>query len=85
MIAKEIERESIPVGVITAMVMVAQQAKANRIIRGVKIPHPCGDPNLPEASDRLMRRGIVMTALRALETDVSGPTEFVADIKYPSG
>lgn len=81
MIAKEIEREGIPTGVITAMVMVAQQAKASRIIRGVKIPHPCGDPNLPEERDRLVRREIVRTALRALETDVNGPTEFVPDLE----
>ena len=81
MIAKEIEREGIPTGVITAMVMVAQQAKASRIIRGVKIPHPCCDPNLPEERDRLVRREIVRTALRALETDVNGPTEFVPDLE----
>ena len=82
MIAKEIEREGVPTGVITAMVMVAQQAKASRIIRGVKIPHPCGDPSLPEESDRFLRREIVKTALRALETDVSGPTEFLPDVGY---
>ena len=81
MIAKEIERESIPAGVITAMVMVAQQAKASRIIRGVKIPYPCGDPDLPEKSDRLIRREIVKTALRALEADVHGPTEFVPEVE----
>ncbi len=83
MIAKEIEREGIPVAYITAMVMVAQQVRAHRIIRGVKIPHPCGDPNLPGKSDLLIRREIVKTALRAVETDVSGPTEFTPDIERP--
>lgn len=80
MIAKEIEREGIPTGVITAMVMVAQQAKASRIIRAVKIPHPCGDPDRPEESDQFIRREIVRTALKALQTDVNGPTEFLAEI-----
>jgi betaine reductase len=80
-IAKEIEREGIPTGIITAMVMVAQQAKASRIIRGVKIPYPCGDPDLSEKRDRLIRREIVKTALKALETDVDRPTEFVPEVE----
>ena len=31
---------------ISAMFPVAQQVRANRIVKGVSIPHPCGDPNL---------------------------------------
>ena len=76
MIAKEIEREGMAVGFITSMTTMAKNTGANRIIAGVKIPHPCGDPGLSPEADHALRREIVKTALEALGTDVSGPTVF---------
>ena len=83
MIVKEIEREGIPVAYITAMTMVSKQIGANRIVNGIKIPHPCGDPNLPPEEDRALRREIVKCALTALQTDVDGPTVFVPNVLTP--
>ena len=77
MIAKEIEKEGMPVAYITSMVSLAKQMGAKRIIQGVSIPHPCGDPSLPEESDRAVRREIVKCALDALQAKVDGPTIFV--------
>ncbi len=85
MIAKEIEKVGIPVALITAMTMLAQQIGANRIVAGAKIPHPCGDPTLPVEADRVLRGKILKCAFRALQTDVSRPTIFVPDVKYMSG
>lgn len=51
-------------------------ANANRVVRGVKVQHPCGDPNLPEQADRALSLTLVKTALRALQTPVTGPTMF---------
>ena len=85
MLAKEIEKAGIPVAFITPMTMLGKQVGANRIITGTKIPHPCGDPNLPEEADKALRREIVRSALGALQTEVSGPTIFVPDIQYTSG
>lgn len=65
------------------MVMIAQQAKAHRIVRGVAIPYPCGNPNLTEDGDQLVRLEIVKTALKAIETNVDCPTEFLPNIEYP--
>ena len=76
MISKELEKAGLPVALISAMFPVAQQVRANRIVKGVSIPHPCGDPNLSKELDARLRREIVKTALRALETEVSGPTVF---------
>ena len=67
------------------MTMLAKQIGANRVVTGAKIPHPCGDPTLPEAADLALRRGIVESALKAMQTDVSGPTVFVPTVKYTSG
>jgi len=64
------------VALISAMFPVAQQVRANRIVKGVSIPHPCGDPNLSKELDARLRREIIQTALRALESEVTGPTVF---------
>jgi glycine reductase len=58
------------------MFPVAQQVRATRIVKGVSIPHPCGDPNLPAELDARLRKQIVQTALEALEADVKEPTVF---------
>ena len=58
------------------MPVLALGAGANRVVRGVRIEHVCGDPALsPEEDERLMTR-IVEAAMRALRTRVSGPTLF---------
>lgn len=67
------------------MAALAKQMKSNRIVAGTKIPHPCGDPNLPAEADHALRREIVRTALNVLQAQVSGPTVFVPDISYTSG
>ena len=85
MITKEIEKAGIPVAHITPMTMVSKQIGANRVVTGTKIPHPCGDPNLPPDNDRSVRREIVKCALRTLQTEVGGSTVFVPDISFTSG
>jgi len=74
--SKEIEKAGLPVALISAMFPVAQQVRANRIVKGVSIPHPCGDPSLSKEHDAHLRREIVRTALKALEAEVKGPTLF---------
>ena len=66
---------------ISAMYPVAQQVRANRIVKGVSIPHPCGDPGMSKELDARLRRGIVKTALRALESEVKGPTVFTPPVE----
>ncbi len=72
----ELERKGIPVAMISAMAQLAQQVGASRIVVGRKIPHPCGDPNLPTPLDLKVRKQIVLTALEALQKHVSEPTIF---------
>lgn len=76
MISKELEKAELPVAIVSAMYPVAEQVRANRIVKGVSIPHPCGDPSLPPELDARLRRDIVHTALKALEAEVKGPTLF---------
>ncbi len=53
---------------ITALGPVASELGANRVVRGVKIPHPCGDPTLERSRDRALRIGLIRGSLRALAT-----------------
>lgn len=61
---------------IGALPYIAVAAGANRVVRGVKIQHICGDPRLTKAEDEALSVRIVMTALKAIQTDVAGPTLF---------
>jgi glycine reductase len=65
--------------------MVGKQIGANRVVTGTKIPHPCGDPNLPQENDQALRREIIKCALNALQTDVEEPTIFVPNVSFTSG
>ena len=85
MIAREIESTGIPVAFITAMSMMAKQLGANRLVTGIKIIHPLGDPNLLAEADLALRREIVKTALSALQTEVDSPTIFVPDVTLATG
>ena len=80
MISKELDRAGLPVAMVSAMYPLAEQVGASRIIRGVRIPHPCGDPGLPPEMDASLRKNIVKTALDALKAEVPGPTLFTPSV-----
>jgi glycine reductase len=71
-----LERLGLPTAMISALPPVALELGANRVVRGVKIPHPCGDPGLDAALDAALRRRIVGGALVALSSAVARPTIF---------
>ena len=80
MITKELDRAGFPVALISAMYPVAEQVGASRIVKGVSIPHPCGDPNLPAELDAQLRQEIVEAALKALQSEVKAPTVFLPNM-----
>ncbi|MBI4319767.1 MAG: hypothetical protein HY675_14860 [Chloroflexi bacterium] len=71
--AKEIERAGIPVALVTAMWELASQVGAPRIVRAIKIAHPCGDPALSAEENLAQRRAILNAALGTLEQQIAGP------------
>lgn len=85
MIAKEIDRLGIPVATITAISLLGKQTGAGRVIAGVKVPNPCGDPELPPESDRALRKELIRCALEAIQTEVKEPTIFTPDVVYTRG
>jgi hypothetical protein len=48
----------------------------HRVVRGVRVEHLCGDPNLSEERDRKLMYSIAETSLKAMETLVDSPTVF---------
>lgn len=62
--------------VISAIPIVPYTVGASRVVRGIRIEHVCGDPALSTAGDRDLNMRIVRTALKALQTEVYGPTIF---------
>ena len=63
-----------PAVCITALPRVAASVGANRIVQGIKIPHPCGRPDADADADRAARRAVVRAALDALGRAVAEPT-----------
>ncbi len=61
---------------ISAIYNLALTTGANRVIRGARIEHVCGDPGLGAEKDFAYGLEIIQKALEAIQTQVSGPTLF---------
>ncbi len=67
---KELDKAGIPTAHLVNMVPVAKDVGSGRIIQTVSIPHPFGDPALPEDKQYDLRRSLVEKALNTLTEDV---------------
>ncbi len=76
---KGIERYGIPVVHMATVVPISLTIGANRIIPGVGIPYPLGDPTQGEADSKKIREKMVRRALKTLQTPVSEQTVFEKD------
>ena len=76
---KAIERYGIPVVHMATVVPISLTIGANRIIPGVGIPYPLGDPTQGEADSKKIREKMVRRALKTLQTPVSEQTVFEKD------
>lgn len=59
---------------ITALPTIAQMVGSNRILRGVSITHPTGDPALAAGDEHELRVRIVRRALEMLAAEVEPAT-----------
>jgi glycine/betaine/sarcosine/D-proline reductase family selenoprotein B len=69
-----LERSGITTVFVTALPTIAQMVGANRIIHGISIAHPTGDPSLAVGDEAALRRRIVQRALEMLATEVDAGT-----------
>jgi len=61
---------------IATIVPISLTVGANRIVPGVAIPYPLGDPSKSADEEKLIRRQLVEKALKALQTEVTEQTVF---------
>jgi len=61
---------------VTSLASVALKVGANRVVRGARFSHPCGQPALAPADERVWRLALIRTAVAALSTEVTTPTLF---------
>ncbi len=74
---REIEKTAgIPVVHIATIVPIMMTVGSNRIVPGVAIPHPSGDPSKDRKHDQKIRRELLEMALKAISTDISDQTIF---------
>ena len=59
---------------VTALPTIAVMVGANRVLRGVSITHPVGNPSLSVGDEHSLRLRIVERALEMLETEVEPRT-----------
>jgi glycine/betaine/sarcosine/D-proline reductase family selenoprotein B len=64
----------IPTVFVTALPTIGQMVGANRVLRGVSITHPTGDPSLAAGDELAVRRRIVERALEMLAAEVEPRT-----------
>ena len=76
---KELERAGLPVVHICTVTPISMTVGANRIVPAVAIPHPLGNPALTMAEEKALRRKILLTALKALSTEITEQTVFEVD------
>ena len=74
---REIEKAAgIPVVQIATIVPIMLTVGSNRIVPGVAIPHPVGEPAKGPEADRKARRELLMRALGAMTTPITEQTIF---------
>ncbi len=73
---KEIERAGIPVVHMCTVTPISLTVGANRIVPTIAIPHPLGNPTLTHEEEYELRKKLVLKALKALTTEVTGQTVF---------
>lgn len=74
---REIERVAdIPVVQIATIIPIMLTVGANRIVPGIAIPHPTGDPALGPEGDKEVRRELLLRSFKAMTTEISEQTIF---------
>jgi glycine reductase complex component B subunit gamma len=69
----------IPTVFITALPTIARMVGANRVVRGVAITYPTGDPSLAAGDELALRVRILDRAVEMLATDVASRTVWEID------
>jgi betaine reductase len=68
---KEIERVGIPTVLVTALIPTAKAIGANRIVQGIGITNPLGNPRISRGDEKALRRKLLTLSLELLSQKIS--------------
>lgn len=71
---KALEKNGIPTVHVCTIVPISKTVGANRILPGVAIPHPTGNPAISQTDELALRKKLMQTALDCLAADVAEQT-----------
>ena len=71
---KTIEKFGIPAVHVCTIVPISQTVGANRIVPGVAIPYPTGNPTLEKDDELALRKMLMLKSLNALSTKITEQT-----------
>ncbi|ATW27206.1 hypothetical protein DCMF_22815 [Candidatus Formimonas warabiya] len=74
--AKVFESAGIPTVVLTPLVDLAMQFGAYRIVRGLTVTSPLGDPEVSAEKEKTGRQALVVKALTALTKHITVPMSY---------
>jgi betaine reductase len=74
--AKAIEELGIPAVHVCTIVPISETVGANRILPGVAIPNPTGNPNLSQHDEFMLRKNLMLKALDSLKSAIEEQTVF---------
>jgi betaine reductase len=69
---KEIEKMGIPAVLVTALTPTARMMGTSRVVEGVRVTSPVGDPNVSATVEKSIRWGIVEKCLASLTDPIDG-------------
>jgi glycine reductase complex component B subunit gamma len=64
---------------VTTLTSLATEVRANRIVAGIRIPHPVSDPTVAPDREIAVRVAVAKRALEVLTLAVEGPTVFAVE------
>lgn len=67
---KELERAGITTVLITSLTNLAAQVGAHRLVKGIAITNPVGNPDLPGEEEYRLRLRVLEKALESLQSEV---------------
>ena len=71
MLEKEIERVGVPAVLITTLVPTAKLVGANRVVQGIAVTNPLGNPRVSNKEEKAIRKEMLESALELLASEIS--------------
>ena len=70
MLEKEIERVGVPAVLITTLLPTAKLVGANRVVQGIAVTSPVGNPRVSNKEERAIRKKMLESAFELLASEM---------------